>query len=99
MSSLNEKEVKESLKKNKKKFTLKSNICMILLKDIEYVMKKNTITWRHIYQLHRHRDFVVHIDEKEGEYQEEEVEIKDDEIDDVNLDDEEEEQEATRGRL
>lgn len=93
MSSLSEKEVKESLKKNEKKFTLKFNTCLILLKDIESLVKSNATTWKNIYGLHKSSDFVVQVDDKDGEDEDakEEVEIKDYEIDDVNLDDEEEE--------
>ena len=92
MSSLSKKEVKESLKKNEKNFTLKLNGCMILLKDIESMVKVATTTWKNIYQLHQPSNFVVHVDDNDDEDEEEEVEIKDDEIDDFNLDDEEEEQ-------
>ena len=91
MPNLSEKEVKESLKKNEEKFTLKFNTCMILLEDIEYVVKTTTTTWKSIYQLHQPSDFVVHVDDKDDEDEEEEVEIRDDDLDDVNLDDEEEE--------
>ena len=42
MPNLSEKEVKEFLKQNEKKFTLKLNTCMILLKDTEYVVKTTT---------------------------------------------------------
>lgn len=99
MPNLSNKKVKESLKKNEKNFTLKLGTCMIMLKDIEYVVKEATKAWENIYKLHQPSDFVVHVDDKDDEYEEEGVEIKDDELDDVNLDDEEEEQEATRGSL
>ena len=49
MSSLTKKEVKETLKKNEKKFTVKLNICMIILQDIEYVVKATITIWNNIY--------------------------------------------------
>ena len=91
MPNHSKKEIEESLKKNEKKFTLKLNTCMILLKDIEYVVKVTITTWKSIYKLHQPSDFVVHVDNKEDGDEEEDVEIKDDEIDNVNPEDEEEE--------
>lgn len=64
---------------------------MIFLKDIEYVVKVATTTWKNIYKLHQPSDFFVHFDNKDDEDKEENIEIKDDKLDDVNLDDEEEE--------
>ena len=90
MPSLSDKEVKESVKKNEEKITLKFNTCMILMKDIEYVVKAATTTWKKIYNLHQPSDFFVHINYKDDDDEEKDVEIKDDELDDVNLDDEEE---------
>ena len=60
------------------------------------MVKSTTPTWRNIYGFHNPSDFFVHVDDKDGEEDdaEEEVEIRGDEIDDVNLDDEEEKQEA-----
>lgn len=88
------------MKENGQNFTLKMNTCMILLKNIEYVMKVSTNTWKNIYKLHKPSDFFVHVNEKDDDDDEEEdVEKKGDEVDDINLDDEEEEWEATRGSL
>lgn len=99
MPSLSNKEVKESLKKNEEKFTLKFNTCMILMKYIEYVVKATTTTWKRIYKLYQPSDFIIHVDDKDDEDEEEDVETKDDEIDDVNLDAEEEVHIATGGSL
>lgn len=99
MLSLNEKEVKESLKNNEQKFTLKMNTCMMLLNNIKYVVKVAR-TWKNTYKLHQPSDFIVHVNGKDDDGDEEEdVEIKYDEIDNVNMDDEEEEQEVARGSL
>ena len=101
MLTLSEKEVKELLKMNEKKLTLKFRTCLILLKDIESMLKSNTTTWKNIYGLHKPSEFFVHVDDKDVEEDdvEEEIEIRYDEIDNVDLDDEEEEQEATGGSL
>ena len=100
MSSLNEKEVKEYLKKHKKNFPLKMTTFMILLNNIKYVVKVATSTWKNIYKLHQPSDFIVHVNDKDDDGDEEkDAEIKDDKIDDVNVDDEEERQKYTRGSL
>lgn len=72
---------------------------MIFLKDIEYVVKTTTTNWKKIYKMHQPSDFFVHVDDKDDKDKEDEEGIKDDELDDVNLDDEEEEHEATGGSL
>ena len=65
--SLNEKQVKESLKKNEKKLTLKFNTCLIFLKDIESSVQSTSTTWKNIYGLHKPNDFVMHVNDKDGE--------------------------------
>ena len=59
MLSLSDKEVKESLKKNEEKLTLKFNTCMILINDIEHVVKNATNTWKSIYNLHKKSYFLL----------------------------------------
>ena len=51
MPSLSDKEVKESLKKNEETITLRFNTYLILLNDIEHVIKNATNTWKNIYVL------------------------------------------------
>ena len=70
---------------------------MILVNDIEHVVKIATTTWKNIYKLHQQSDFVIHVSDKEDDDNDDEddVEIQDD----VNLDDEEKEQEATEKNL
>ena len=70
-------EVKESLKKNEDKMTLKFNTCLILMKDIEHVVKNATNTWRNVYHLHKPSKFLV--------------EVKDDDDDDEDKDEEDDE--------
>lgn len=86
MLSLSEKEVKESLKKNEEKFTLKFNTYLVLMKDIESMVKSTTTTWKKIYNLQQSSDFIIHVSEKDDKEDDEE----DVEIEDVNLDDKEE---------
>lgn len=100
MLSLSDKEVKDSMKKNEEKLSLKFNTCLVLIKDIESVVKTTTTTWKNIYNLHQLGDHVVHIDDKDDEDDkddddEEDVETKDD----VIMDDEEQEHEATEENL
>ena len=82
MPNVTDKEVKEYLKKNEKKLTPKFNTCLILLKDIESMVKSNTTTWKNIYRWHKPSDYVVQVDDKYVEENDvvEEVEIRDDEI-------------------
>ena len=48
MLSLNDKEVKESLKKNEEKLILRFNTCLILMNNIEDVVNSATRTWTNI---------------------------------------------------
>ena len=52
------------------------NTCMILLKDIEYVVKEDTNTWKKMYKLHQPSDFFVHVNDKDDQDEEENVQIK-----------------------
>ena len=67
MLSLTDREVKESIKKNEEKLTLRFNTCLILMNDIEHVVRNATNTWKNIYLLHKLSDFVVHISDKEDD--------------------------------
>ena len=67
---------------------------MILVNDIEHVVKIATTIWKNIYKLHQPSDFVVHVSVIDVAYDKEENDNNDEEdieIDDVNLDDEEKE--------
>lgn len=91
-------EVKESLKKNKEKLTLKFNTCPILMKDIEHVVRNATNTWKNVYLLHKLSDFPI--DVKDDDDEEEEEKDEEENVEEAthfdNIDDEEEqEQEAT----
>ena len=88
MLSLTDKEVKESLKKNEEKLTMRFNTCLILMKDIEHVVRNANNTWKNIYLLHKKSDFPILVDEKDEEDEGEGE--KEEEIEKVTLDKEEE---------
>ena len=100
MPSLSDKEIKESLKKNEEKLTLRFNTCLVLLNDIEHNVRNATNTWKNVYLLHKLSNFVVSVSDKEEDDDEQEKDEKDD-VEEVthfdNVDDEEEQvQEATK---
>lgn len=75
LPSMIDAEVKEFMKKNEDKMTLRFNNCLILIKDIEHVVKSATKTWKNFYNFHNPSDFPVDIkDEKEEGKDEEENE-------------------------
>ena len=96
MLSVRNKEVKESLKKNEEKLTLRFNTCLILMNNIEDVVMSANKTWMNIYYLHKPSDFPIQINGKDEE--EEKDEEKEKEFEKINLD-KEEEQEATKEGL
>lgn len=99
MPNFNDKEVKESLKKNEEKLTLRFNTCLILLKEIEHVVKNATNTWKNFYLPHNLSDFVVSVSDKDDDDDQEEKDEEkyDEEVTHFdNVDDEEaQENEAT----
>ena len=48
MLSLNDKKVKESLKKNEQKLKLRFNTYLVLFNDIEHIVNNSTNTWKNI---------------------------------------------------
>ena len=58
--------------------TLKFNTCLVLMKDIEYVVKNATNTWRNVFYLHKLSEYPV--------------EIKDDDDDDSDKDEDNDEE-------
>ena len=90
------------MKKNEEKFTIKFNTCLLLIKDIESVIKSATTSWKNIYNLHQPSDFLVHVSDKynEGDKEDDEKDDNEDvETEDANLDDKEEGQEAIEENL
>ena len=99
MPSLIDREVKESIKKNEEKLTLKFNTCIVLMKDIEHVVKNAKNTWKKVYLLHKMDDFSVTISEKDDDDDKEEKDKEENDEETTHFDnidnEEEKEQEAT----
>lgn len=68
-------EVKESLRKNEDKMTLRFNTCLVLIKDIEHIVKSAIETWKNFYHLHNPIDFPVTMNDDEDEEEKDEKEI------------------------
>ena len=64
MPTVKGKEVKESIKRNGEKLTLKFNTCLVLMKNIENFVKNARNTWKNVYLLHKMDDFSVTISKK-----------------------------------
>ena len=89
MPSMNDKEVKESLKKNEENLTLRFNTWLILMNDTEHVVKNATNTWKNIYVLYKRSDFFVNVSDKDDDEHEKDKEIDDKEVTHFdNIDDE-----------
>ena len=88
MLSLNDKEVKESLKVNEENLTLWFNTYLILIKDIKHVLRNAKNTWKSIYLLHKQSDFPIQVDDKDEE--EEKDEEREEEIEKITLNEEKE---------
>ena len=46
---------------------MRFNACLVLLNDIEHIVKNTTNTWKNVYLLHKPSDFVVSVSDKEGD--------------------------------
>ncbi len=74
-------EVKEALKKNEDKMTIRFHTCLILIKDIERIVKDAIEEWKGIYHLHNPSDHPSEIkDDEEDDNDDEEVEEGNDSI-------------------
>ena len=60
--------------------TLRFSTCLILLNEIEHVVKNTTNTWKNIYHLHKLSDFPISISDKDDDDDQEKDEEKDDEV-------------------
>ena len=67
-------EVNKSLKENEDKMNLKFNTFLILMKDIEYVVKNATNTWENIYHLYKPSEHLVEIKDDDDDKDEEDDE-------------------------
>ena len=54
-------EVNKASKENENKMTLKFNTCLVLMKDIEYVVRNATNTWRNVFHLCKLSEYLVEI--------------------------------------
>ena len=65
----------KSLKDNENKMTLKFNTCLILIKDIEYVVRNAKNTWINAYHLHKPSEQPIEIkdDDDDSDKDEEEA--------------------------
>ena len=59
--TLTDVEVNKALKDNESKMTLKFNTCLVLMKDIEYVLKNAKNTWRNVFHLHKMSEYPIEI--------------------------------------
>ena len=74
LPNISDAEVKESLKKNEGKLTLKFNTYLNLMKDIEYDVKNATNTWKNVYHLHKPSDFLVDVKDDDDDNDEKDEE-------------------------
>lgn len=88
-------EGKESIKKNDDKMTLRFNTCLILIKDIEHVVKNATSMWKNVYHLHKKSDFPVEVKDDYSDDEEEETYIEPTHFDNEEVE-EDKEEEATK---
>ena len=94
LPSITNAEVKESMKKNEEKMTLRFNTCLILLKDIEHIIKNATGMWKNIYHLHKQSDFPVEVKDDDNDDEEEGTNIETIQFDNEEIE-EDKEEEAT----
>ena len=88
----------KELKENEDKMTLRFKKCLILIKNLELVVKGATTTWKNIYNLHElsTETIIIKDIEDDSDEQEEEAITKTIQLDSVDVE-EEEKEEATKG--
>lgn len=59
--TLTDSEVNKALKDIENKIILKFNTCLVLMKDIEYVVKNATNAWRNVFHLHKLSEYPIEI--------------------------------------
>ena len=67
LPSVTNAEVKEAMKKNEDKMTIRFHTCLILIKDIEHVVKDSTNMWKNIYLLHKPSENLVEINDDDDD--------------------------------
>ena len=53
--------------------TLRFNTCLLLLKDIEHVVRNFTGMWKNVYHLHKQSNFLVEVKDDDSDDEEEET--------------------------
>jgi hypothetical protein len=103
LPSLSNAEVKDVMKKNEDKMTIRFHTCLILIKDIECIVKDAIEMWKGIYHLHKPSDHPVEIKDDGSDEDNEEnndsliVDVTDEDLQqlrDEEVDEEEKEEEA-----
>ena len=99
-------EVNKALKDNERKVTLKFNTCLVLMKDIEYVVNNATNIWRNVFHFQKLGEYPIEIkvdDDDSDKYEDNDEDttqfVTIDTIDYLKLmkdDEEEKEEEATK---
>ena len=59
--TLTDVEVNKALKDHENKMTLKFNTCLVVMKDIEYVVRNSMNTWRNVFHLHKLSEYPIEI--------------------------------------
>ena len=68
--SLIEPEVQKALKEHVKMMILKFNTCLILMKNVEWVVKSANDVWKDVYHLHKPSEDLVEIKDDESDKEE-----------------------------
>ena len=74
MPNLTEVEVKKALKEHENRMILKFNTCLILMKNVELVVKNATNVWKDVYHLHRPDKDPVEIKDDDNDKEEDDEE-------------------------
>ena len=98
--NLTEAEVQKALKEHENRMILKFNTCLILMKNVESIVKNATDVWRDVYHLHKPSKDLVEIKDDESDKEEDDeddntpsVTVTTEEMQDLMKDREEEKKE------
>lgn len=72
LPSLTDAEVKEAMKKNEDKMTIRFHTCLILIKDIERIVKDAIDVWKGIYHLHKQSEEPIEIKDDDNDQEDDE---------------------------
>jgi hypothetical protein len=95
--------VKKALKEHEIRIILKFNTCLILMRNVESIVKNPTNVWRDVYHLHKHIEDLVEIKDYDSDKDEDDEEdntplvtITIEEMQDLMKDGEEENEEEAK---